>query len=152
MIWRDFLIVQALPFDMSDTRITVLDQLDQLEEIILDGSRIPFSGARMVNERDAIEAIDALRDSLQLQTTQAEGLLRQQQAFIERAWQQAEEILAQARREREQLIHSHAILQEAERQAGEVREKARQQMEQLQAQAAQRDGSRPWERREWRMM
>jgi hypothetical protein len=37
---------------MSETRITVLDQLDQLEEIVLDGSRIPFSGGRLVNEQD----------------------------------------------------------------------------------------------------
>ena len=141
MIWRGSLIGPPLPVDMSDTRITVLDQLDQLEEIVLDGSRIPFSGGRLVNEQDAIEAMDALRESLPLQISQAEELLRQREGFIEKARQQAEEIAVQARREREQLIHSHAILQEAERQSAEVREKTRQKSEQLQgqlrAQAAQ---------------
>ena len=135
MIWRGSLIGPPLPVDMSDTRITVLDQLDQLEEIVLDGSRIPFSGGRLVNEQDAIEAMDALRDSLPVQISQAEELLRQRESFIEKARQQAEEIVSQSRREREQLIHSHAILQEAERQAGEVRDKSRQQLEQLQGQA-----------------
>ena len=41
---------------MTEAKIkSVLDQLDQLEEIVLDGSRIPFSGGRLVNEQDAIE-------------------------------------------------------------------------------------------------
>ena len=35
---------------MSEARLTVLDQLDQLEEIVLEGSRVPFTGGRLVNE------------------------------------------------------------------------------------------------------
>jgi len=120
---------------MSETRITVLDQLDQLEEIVLDGSRIPFSGGRLVNEQDAIEAMDALREALPLQISQADELLRQREGFIEKAKQQAEEIVAQARREREQLIATSSVRQEAERQAADVREQSRLQAEQLQAQA-----------------
>lgn len=135
MISGRSLIGYPLLVDMSETRITVLDQLDQLEEIVLDGSRIPFSGGRLVNEQDAIEAMDALRDSLPVQISQADELLRQREGFIEKARHQAEEIVAQARREREQLIQSSAIRQEAERQGAEVREQARLQVEQLQAQA-----------------
>ena len=41
---------------MAEAQLTsVLDQLDQLEEIVLDGTRVPFSGGRLVNEQDAIE-------------------------------------------------------------------------------------------------
>ena len=39
---------------MSDARFTVLDQLDQLEEIVLEGSRLPFTGGRLVNELSLI--------------------------------------------------------------------------------------------------
>ena len=83
---------------MSEARITVLDQLDQLEDIVLEGSRIPFSGGRMVNEQDAIETMDALRAALPVQIAQAEDLLRQRDSFIEKARQQADELLSQARR------------------------------------------------------
>ena len=116
---------------MSEARITVLDQLDQLEEIVLEGSRIPFSGGRLVNEQDAIETMDALRESLPTQIVQAEELIRQRVGFIEKARQQAEEIVTKARREREQLINQAAIRQEAERQVGELRDQARQQCEQM---------------------
>ncbi len=83
---------------MSELRITVLDQLDQLEELVLDGSRIPFSGGRLVNEQDAIELMDALREALPGQIEQADALIRQREEFIAKARQQAEEIVAQARR------------------------------------------------------
>ena len=122
---------------MAEVRLTVLDQLDQLEEIVLDGSRIPFSGGRLVNEQDAIELMDALRDALPTQITHADELIRQRDGFIEKARQQAEEILGHARREREQLISTASIRQEAERHVAELREQARLQCEQMVLQARQ---------------
>ncbi|MFM7269996.1 MAG: hypothetical protein ACKOZT_15675 [Cyanobium sp.] len=116
---------------MSEARITVLDQLDQLEDIVLEGSRIPFSGGRLVNEQEAIEMMDSLRAALPSQIAQADELLRSRESFIEKARQQGEEILGQARRERENLIAAASIRQEAERQGAELREQGRQQGEQL---------------------
>ena len=49
---------------MAQARLEVLDQLDQLEEIVLEGTRVPFSGGRLVNEQDAVEILDAVRQSL----------------------------------------------------------------------------------------
>lgn len=121
----------------SEVRITVLDQLDQLEEVVLEGSRIPFSGGRLVNEQDAIELMDAVREAIPQQLTQADDLLRKREEFIERARQQAEEIVSQARREREQLINQASIRQEAERQGNELREQARLQCEQMVLQTRQ---------------
>lgn len=57
---------------MTDSRPTLFDLLDQLEEIVLDGTRVPFSGSRLVNERDAIEAMDALREALPLELSRME--------------------------------------------------------------------------------
>ena len=45
---------------MSEARLTVLDQLDQLEEIVLEGSRVPFTGGRLVNEGEAVDVLDAV--------------------------------------------------------------------------------------------
>lgn len=122
---------------MAEPTITVIEQLDQLEEIVLEGSRIPFSGGRLVNEHDAIEVMDALRESLPTQLQQAIGLIRQREDFIGQARQQADEIIATGKREREQLINNATIRQEAERQVGELRDQARQQCEQLLLQARQ---------------
>ena len=112
---------------MAEPIIAVLEQLDQLEDIVLEGSRIPFSGGRLVNEQDAVEVIDALRDALPVQLNQAVELIRQREEFIEKARAQAEEIVAQGKREREQLIQTASVRQEAERQVLEMREQTRQQ-------------------------
>jgi DNA repair exonuclease SbcCD ATPase subunit len=116
---------------MSEALITVLDQLDQLEEIVLDGFRIPLSGRRLVDFHEADETIDTLRKALPLQLEQASDLLGRRDGFIEQARQQAKEILEQAQRERQNLIASASVLQEAERQGAELREQARQQSEQV---------------------
>jgi cell division septum initiation protein DivIVA len=120
---------------MADPQITVLDQLDQLEEVVLDGSRIPFSGGRLVNETDAMEVIDGLREAIPPQLALARDLLSQKDDFIGKARQKADEILQTAQREREQLINSAGIRQEAERQVHEMREQARQQCDQVLLQA-----------------
>ena len=117
---------------MTEAKInSVLDQLDQLEEIVLDGSRIPFSGGRLVNEQDAIEVMDAVREALPGQLAQAEELIRKKEEFITQARQQADEMVSQARQQREQLISSQSVRQEAERQVAELRDQARQQCEQM---------------------
>ncbi|SBO42246.1 hypothetical protein [Cyanobium sp. NIES-981] len=122
---------------MAEAHITVLDQIDQIEDLLLDGTRVPFSGGRLVNEQDAIEVIDAVREALPAQLGQAVELLRQREEFIAQARKQAEEILATGKREREQLISSASIRQEAEKQAAEMREQTRQQCEQLLMQGRQ---------------
>jgi hypothetical protein len=52
--------------------LSPLDQLEMLEEIILDSPRVPFTGGRLVKEQDAMEALDALRESLNGRTSRAE--------------------------------------------------------------------------------
>ena len=123
---------------MSETQLTsVLDQLDQLEEVVLDGTRVPFSGGRLVNEQDAIELMDAVRDALPAQLVKADELVAKKDEFITQARQKADDIVAQAKQQRDQLINSQSIRSEAERQVAELREQARQQCEQMIAQARQ---------------
>ena len=103
---------------MTQARFEVLEQLDQLEEIVLEGTRVPFSGGRLVNEQDAVELLDAVRQALPKEVERAVELLRQREAFLDQARKQAEEIVNHARRERESLINSSSIRQDAERQGG----------------------------------
>ena len=67
---------------MNDVRFSVLDQLDQLEEVVLEGSRLPFTGGRLVNETDAVELLDAVRDELPKELERAAKLLDRRDEFI----------------------------------------------------------------------
>ena len=97
---------------MSERPFTVLEQLDQLEDIFLDGSGVPFTGSRLVNKQDAEEALDALREALPPQISQADALLREKDQLLEQSRQQANQILQQANQQREQLLAASSIRQE----------------------------------------
>ena len=56
---------------MEEDRLSTLEQLDQLEELLLDGSRVPLTGYVLVNEREAIYLIDSLRESIPTEITKA---------------------------------------------------------------------------------
>ena len=116
---------------MSDIRLVVLDQLDQLEEVFLEGTRIPFSGGRLVNEHDALELLDAVRDALPQEIEIAVELVKKRDEFIETAQKQAADILQQANRQHDHLVSTATIRQEAERQAHDLHEQTRQQCESL---------------------
>ena len=98
---------------LSSQVSSVLDQLDQLEEIVLDGTRVPFCGGRLVNEQDAIELMDAVREALPGQLGQAEALVRQKDEFISTARQQSLLELEKIRQEALRLQQSSQA--EAER-------------------------------------
>ena len=116
---------------MSDVRLVVLDQLDQLEEVFLEGTRIPFSGGRLVNEHDAVELLDAIRDALPQEIEIAVELVKKRDEFINTAKKQAAEILEQANRQHDHLVSTATVRQDAERQVHDLREQTRQQCESL---------------------
>jgi len=65
---------------------------------VLEGSRIPFSGGRLVNEQDAIELMDAVRDAISASSSpRPEELLQAAgKASLPKTRLQAEELLSQA--------------------------------------------------------
>ena len=60
---------------MDEVRLSLLEQLEQIEELLLDGSRIPFSGGRLVNEQEAMDVLVALRESLPNQLIEASKII-----------------------------------------------------------------------------
>ena len=116
---------------MGEVKFSIVDQLDQLEEIVLEGSRIPFTGSRLVNEQEAIEILDAVREKLPSEFKEVKELLKQREKFMNVSKLQADEILKNAHQERHRLLDSFAIRHEAERQVSELKNQSRQQCEQL---------------------
>ncbi len=116
---------------MEEDRLSTLDQLDQLEEIFLDGNRIPFSGNRLVNEQDAIELLDEIRESIPRAIVQATDLIKNSEKYINQSKKNAEDILTKAKQERSKMVDSVAVKQEAERQISELQNYTRQKCDNL---------------------
>ncbi len=98
---------------MSDepTRLdpTVIDLVDQLEELVSTGRRVPFTAGVVVNEDEMLELIDRTRLGLPDELTQARHLLEDQRRVLDEAEEEAERILSRAETEAARLVdEAHA--------------------------------------------
>nr|AAA16171.1 ORF3 [Synechococcus elongatus PCC 7942 = FACHB-805] len=97
--------------------LDVLNLLEQLEESVLDGTRVPLSGRILVRENDLLDLLDDVRAGLPAAIQQAQQILERQAQILADAQQQAQAIVAQAQQERALLIDQNSIRLQAERDA-----------------------------------
>jgi vacuolar-type H+-ATPase subunit H len=88
---------------------TVIDLVDQLEELVSTGRRVPFTAGVVVNEDEVLELIDRTRLGLPDELTQARHLLEDQRRVLDEAEEEAERILSRAETEAARLVdEAHA--------------------------------------------
>jgi vacuolar-type H+-ATPase subunit H len=104
----------------------ILHLIDRLEEIVKGSKQLPFSDARLVDERRIWPLLDQMRISIPDEVRRAERVFREKERTIAQAHEEAERIVELARSEAARLAAEHVIMQEAEKRAVTVRERARQ--------------------------
>jgi len=129
--------------------IEILQLVDQLEDLLNESWRIPFTSTLLVNEEECLRIIDQLRVSVPEELNQARRLLLEKERIIAEAEREAEQIVASAHEQAASMVEgqeaaqpirerSRAIIAEAERQAEALRrdadEYARQTLEALREQ------------------
>jgi cell division septum initiation protein DivIVA len=111
----------------------ILHLVDRLEETIKRGKQVPFSGLRLVDERNIWPLLDQMRISIPDEVRRAERIMREKERTIAQAQEEAERIVTLARTEAAQLTAEHAIAQAAEVKAASVHERAKQEAESVRA-------------------
>ena len=110
---------------------TVIDLVDQLEELVSTGRRVPFTAGVVVNEDEVLELIDRTRLGLPDELMQARHLLEDQRRVVVEAEQEAERILSRAETEAARIVAEaearvavmvgdHAIAEQAREHAATV--------------------------------
>jgi cell division septum initiation protein DivIVA len=111
----------------------VIDLLDAIESLVVNGRRVPFSAAVMVNEDETLDYVDRARGALPDDVKRARAVVERQRELIAEAEEHAgrlvaaaeadgERIAAMAREEAERIVAAaHA---EAQRLAQTAREHA----------------------------
>jgi len=102
----------------------ILHLIDRLEETVKRSRRVPFSGLRLLGERNIWPLLDQMRISIPDEVRRAERIIREKERTIAQAHEEAERIVALARSEAAQLTAEHSIAQAAEEQAVAIRERA----------------------------
>lgn len=102
----------------ADSAADILYLVDQLEELVSVGKRVPMSRRVMVEEEDFLAIVDQLRVALPNEIRQAQRVIKERERVIGEAQDEASRIIGRARDRAEQMVTQHVIMEEA-RQRGE---------------------------------
>ena len=102
----------------ADSAADILYLVDQLEELVGVGKRVPLSNRVMVEEQDFLGLVDQLRVALPNEIKQAQRVIKERERIIGEAQDEAARIIQGARQHAEKLVSDNVILAEA-RQRGE---------------------------------
>lgn len=109
--------------------------IDELEDVIAEGKRVPFSGRLLIDEDRVLDIIDRMRVAIPEELRQARRIISEQERLISEAQERVQQVL-QERGLLEAIEAERArLLEQAEREARAVRagadEYARQVLEEL---------------------
>jgi hypothetical protein len=113
----------------------LLALIDQLEEMLSAGSRVPLSQRVMVTAPDAFRLLDAMRQALPREIAHARHIYQERERLLQEAHTEAEATRAAAKAEREALVADHPILREATAVAQSLRAETLRECARLRAEA-----------------
>jgi cell division septum initiation protein DivIVA len=93
--------------------------IDQLEDMVSNGKRVPMSRKVMVEEDEFIHLLDEMRTNIPLEIRDATRLLKERERIIGEAQDQATRIVNDAQRRAQVLVSEHTVLAEAKQLAEE---------------------------------
>lgn len=118
--------------DIAKMAFPMQEEIDRLEEMILDNTRIPFLNRTLIDEDKLINQLDLIRMNIPDSLEQALEVLRQKHQIIDEAQSYAQRIIENAQRQAEHILDESKIIQQAEKQANQLRLKVQQECDILQ--------------------
>lgn len=94
--------------------------LDEIENILVDSTRVPFTNKLVVEEDDIIRLLDELRDVLPQEIKDAAKIVSERQRILEEAQKEAQNIVDQAKVYVTKLTDENIISKQAQEQANEI--------------------------------
>lgn len=105
-----------------------MDMAEELQEVIdeiANAKPVPFSTSAMVNRKSLVDRLEEVRRNVPKEIRAAQGLVADRQDALAQTRVEAEEILREARAERDMLVSRTEIVQAASREAERIIEDAK---------------------------
>ena len=100
--------------------------LEQLEEILDRGTKVPLTGKVMVDEDSVLEILDGIRSVLPEEIRQANLILAERDRFMEDARSEGQRIVDRAQKQAEQMLQENEVVSQSRVYAEEIVRKAQQ--------------------------
>ncbi len=115
--------------------MTVEEILEEMENLLLEASRLPFTNKRVIDEDDLGRLIDELREVLPGELMEANRIITERQNIIEAAQKEAQGIVDQGKNYITRLTDENAIVRQAQEQASEIIQQAQREARDLRTDA-----------------
>ena len=102
---------------MSDASIRVMTLLDDLEEILSNASKVPFSEKASVDSDEIRSIVDDIRLSMPKDIQQAKWVKDEQDRILNEARGEYDKVIIAAKKQAEYLVENDIIKKEAEKRA-----------------------------------
>jgi cell division septum initiation protein DivIVA len=102
----------------------ILYLLDQLEEVLGGGSRLPLTNRTLVDEQEILDIIDQIRVSIPEELKAARRLTQDREQVIADAHAEADRILRDADAMASERISEHTLVRAAEVRAADIEDRA----------------------------
>lgn len=102
---------------MSDESIRVMSLLDELEDLVTNASKVPFSDKTIVDGDEMKSIIDDIRLSLPKDIQQARWVKDEQERILNEAKSEYDKVIVAAKRQAEYLVENDIVKKEAEKRA-----------------------------------
>jgi len=100
--------------------MTIEGILDELESLLIDASRVPFTNKRILEEDDMVRLLDELRGKLPGEITEATRIVADRQRYLEKAQEEAQNIVEQAKVYAAKLTDENMIAKQAQEHSNEI--------------------------------
>lgn len=115
----------------SEADFNIEVELDNLKDLILDGSHIPLTELAIVDENLLLEQILHIQENLPIELATAFEIVNLRQEIIADAQEYAYSVVKSAEEKAHQIVQESAIVRQAELDGGKIRLKIEQECEQL---------------------
>lgn len=113
--------------------MTIEQILDEMENLLLEAGRVPFTNKRVIEEDDLGRLIDELREVMPGELMEANRIIAERQRILEEAQKEAQSIVDQAKSYIHKLTDENSITKQAQEQATDIVQQARKSARDLQA-------------------
>jgi cell division septum initiation protein DivIVA len=104
--------------------VDILYLLDQLEEVLGSGSRLPFTSRTLVDEQEVLDILDQIRVSIPEEIKAARRLTQERDRLLSDARADADRIIREAEAEAASRLSEHALVRAAEARSAEIESRA----------------------------
>ena len=106
-------------------------RLAELRQAVEGARSMPMSASAVINRSEVLELVDGLEKALDTALVEARAVLADRDAVVDEGRREADEILAEARSEREAIMSDTEVYRVAKREADALIEQARAEAEAL---------------------